>query len=156
LSGLEYWRQVLAELGHSRSEGGDSLVTWLTERDAVSWTVYREETWTLAGAFRAAGGRTALLSNGVPEITARVRADRRLEDWFDVVVVSCEVGVSKPDRGIYELCLARLGVAGREALFVDDREANVAGARRAGLQALWFAGEDALVSLETLVFGAGR
>jgi hypothetical protein len=42
-------------------------------------------------------GAHSLLSNGVPEAMARIRAERPVERWFDVVVVSCEVGVAKPD-----------------------------------------------------------
>jgi putative hydrolase of the HAD superfamily len=146
LSGQEYWQRVLAGLG--RKEGTHSLIQWLIERDIASWTVYREETWDLARAFRAAGGRTACLSNGVLDIMTRVRSERPLGNWFDVVVVSCDVGLTKPDRRIYELCLDRLGIRGHEALFVDDRRANVDGARQAGLQALYFTGEDALSSLQ--------
>lgn len=94
LSGPEYWQRVLAGLG--RKAGDDSLIPWLIEEDVASWTAYREETWDLARTFRAAGGRTAFLSNGVPDIMTRVRSDRRLGDWFDVVVVvSCDVGFTK-------------------------------------------------------------
>lgn len=151
LSGPEYWQRVLAGLGWKA--GDDALIPRLIEQDVASWTAYREETWDLARTFRAAGGRTAFLSNGVPEIMTRIRSDRRLGDWFDVVVVSCDVGLSKPDRRIYELCLGRLGVPGHEALFVDDRKANVEGARQAGLQALWFTGADALPSLQARLLG---
>lgn len=154
LSGRHYWQQVLTDLG--RPAGEDDLIPWLIEHDVESWTVYRQETWDLARTFRSTGGRTAFLSNGVPDIMARVRSDRRLSDWFDVVVVSYEVGLSKPDPRIYTLCLVRLGVASHDALFVDDREGNVDGASRAGLQAFWFTGEDAVPSLQALVFGAQR
>jgi len=55
---------------------------------------------------------------------ARIGADRRLERWFDVVIVSCEVGAAKPDPAIFEMCLSQLGVRPRHALFVDDRIEN--------------------------------
>ena len=51
----------------------------------------------------------------------------------DRAFVSAEFGVRKPDPEVYRRCLARLGVAPRAVLFVDDSEANVAGARAAGL-----------------------
>jgi len=41
------------------------------------------------------------------------------------VVISCEVGLSKPDPRIYQLCLDRLGLAAPATLFVDDRADNV-------------------------------
>lgn len=51
----------------------------------------------------------------------------------DRAFVSAEFGVRKPDPLVYRRCLERLGVAPEAALFVDDNEANVAGARAAGL-----------------------
>jgi putative hydrolase of the HAD superfamily len=74
---------------------------------------------------------------------ARIRADRDLAKWFDVVVVSCEVGVAKPDPVIFELCLSRLGVAPRHALFVDDRIDNIEGAAALGIRTFHFVGPDA-------------
>jgi hypothetical protein len=46
---------------------------------------------------------------------ARVRRDHPLDERFDAVVISCEVGLSKPDPRIYQLCLDRLGLAARVA-----------------------------------------
>ena len=47
--------------------------------------------------------------------------------------VSAEFGARKPDPEVYRRCLARLGVEPVAALFIDDNEANVAGAIAAGL-----------------------
>src|SRR2546422_7182142 len=44
----------------------------LVKADVASWTEYREEIWDLAQSFRARGGRTAFLSNGVPEAMAKI------------------------------------------------------------------------------------
>ena len=107
--------------------------------------------WALARVFPEGGGRTAFLSNGVPEAMARIRADRPLEQWFDVVIVSCEVGVTKPDPAIFELCLTRLNVKPRHALFVDDRTENLKGAAKVGLRTFHFAGPDAVLRLERSV-----
>lgn len=146
-----YWRAVATDVGAGVPD--DALCRQLIDLDIWSWTDYRESVWSLAQAFRASGGRTAILSNGVPEITARLREERRLEERFDAVVVSCEVGCSKPQAAIYELTLARLGARPAETLFVDDREENVAAARALGLQALLFAGPDAEAALRSAVAG---
>ncbi len=105
--------------------------------------------WILTRVFRDDGGRTAFLSNGVPEAMARIRADRPLEAWFDVVIVSCEVGIAKPDPVIYELCLSRLGVTPNAALFVDDRIENLQSAASLGIRTFHFDGDDALSRLHT-------
>ena len=64
----------------------------------------------------------------------------QLAGCFDVVVASCDVGVRKPDPAFFTALLARLGLAADAVLLVDDREANVEGARRAGLRAHLFRG----------------
>jgi len=55
---------------------------------------------------------------------------------FDVIVFSVEKGVKKPDPEIYRRTLARLGVNPQEAIFLDGRLPNIAGARRIGVQAI--------------------
>jgi putative hydrolase of the HAD superfamily len=97
LTGFEYWTRVLDGVDMSAA-----TIAELIEADAASWSDFRPDMWDLAAAFRARGGRAAILSNGVPEIIVRIRAGRHLERWFDAVVVSCEVGRCKPDPVIYE------------------------------------------------------
>lgn len=129
---------MLGSCGVSRPETGDGLLSALIALDATLWMDYREAMWEVVAAFRKRGGRTAMLSNGVPEVMARVRADRPLERWFDVVVVSCELGVVKPSSRIYQACLTRLGVEAEEALFVDDCQDNIDAAVHLGLHMIHF------------------
>jgi len=53
---------------------------------------------------------------------------------FRDIVVSGAERLVKPDPAIYALALRRFGLAGPDALFVDDRAENVAGAEAAGLR----------------------
>jgi putative hydrolase of the HAD superfamily len=150
LPAAAYWQRVVAAARPAAAlDPGD--LAWLIAADVASWSVYHDEVWTLAARFRAAGGRTALLSNSGPEVMARVRADRPLEARFDAVVISCEVGLAKPDPRIFRLCLERLGLAADAALFVDDRADNVEAAAGVGLRTLQFEGPDALERLRTRV-----
>lgn len=150
LSAADYWRRVVtAARAAAPLAPGD--VAALIASDAASWSVYHDEVWALAARFRAAGGRTALLSNSGPEVMARVRAEHPLEARFDVVVISCEVGLAKPDPRIFRLCLERLGLPAGAALFVDDRADNVEAAAGIGLQTLRFEGPDALDRLRALL-----
>jgi putative hydrolase of the HAD superfamily len=57
-----------------------------------------------------------------------------LAAYLQVVVASGEVGVSKPDRRIFELTLQRAGVPATEAIYVGDLyDSDVLGARGAGI-----------------------
>jgi len=152
LAAAEYWRRVLETLGQPpRALDLDAVSDRLVKADVASWTEYREEVWDLAQSFRVKGGRTAFLSNGVPEAMTRIRADRPLDRWFDVVVVSCEVGVAKPDPVIFQMCLSRLGVEPGRALFVDDRIENIEGAASMGIQTFHFVGANAVSQLALAV-----
>lgn len=142
LPAVEYWRRVHATLGRPCGP-----IDPLIQSDVLSWTEFREEVWAVARDFRRRGGRTAFLSNGIPEAMAHIRAKRPLEPWFDTVVVSYEVGVAKPDPRIYRICLSRLGVPPERALFVDDREDNLEAAARLGIETLHFTGDDAVERL---------
>lgn len=86
---------------------------------------------------RQAGYRTAIVTNNVKEAGDAWRSKVPLDELFDVVVDSCEVGMRKPGAGIYLLALERLGgVPPERAVFLDDHPANVAGAEAAGLRAI--------------------
>lgn len=54
------------------------------------------------------------------------------------VTVSGEVGLIKPDRAIYDLHAKTFGLEPSAALFIDDSEKNVEGAKAAGWQAVHF------------------
>ncbi len=105
------------------------------------------------GAQRRRGLRTALLTNNVREWEPLWRAKLpELEDIFELVVDSAFVGMRKPEPGIYELTLERLGgeVKPEECLFVDDFEINCEAARALGMTAVRFEHADqAIPELES-------
>jgi HAD superfamily hydrolase (TIGR01509 family) len=49
------------------------------------------------------------------------------------VVVSCDLGVRKPDPEAYRLAIARLGATAEETFFADDSAENIAGAASIGI-----------------------
>jgi putative hydrolase of the HAD superfamily len=104
---------------------------------------------------RRRGLRTALLTNNVREWEPLWRAKLpELEDIFEVVVDSAFVGMRKPEPGIYELTLERLGgdLRAEECLFVDDLEINCEAARDLGMTAVRFENaEQAIPELESVL-----
>jgi FMN phosphatase YigB (HAD superfamily) len=89
---------------------------------------------------------TALLANAGPGARADWASRFDLCDAVDSVIVSAEERLVKPDTRIYELAVARLGVAPAEALFVDDSPENVAGAHDAGMHALQFVCREQIIA----------
>jgi putative hydrolase of the HAD superfamily len=58
-----------------------------------------------------------------------------VEDYFDGVFLSYELGVEKPEAAIFEAAIAGIGGPASDILFLDDSEVNCEAARRCGLQA---------------------
>jgi putative hydrolase of the HAD superfamily len=82
--------------------------------------------------------RTGILSNSFVGAREREQQAYGFEDLVDEIVYSHEAGMSKPDPRIYALACARLDVSPQEAVFLDDSEVCVAGARQAGLHAICY------------------
>ena len=88
-------------------------------------------------ALREQGYKLALVTNNVREGASAWRALVPVDELFDVVIDSSEVGMRKPNPAIYHHALEALGgVSPDEAVFLDDSPGNVEGARRAGLHAI--------------------
>ena len=90
---------------------------------------------------RERGLRMALLTNNVREWEPLWRAKLPdIDEIFEVIVDSAFVGMRKPEPGIYELTVDRLGdgVAAADCLFVDDIEANCEMATELGMTAVHF------------------
>lgn len=108
-------------------------------------------------ALRAAGLRTALITNNIREAGDQWRSKVPLDELFDVVIDSSAVGLRKPNPAIFHLALEQLGgIDPGRALFLDDHPGNVAGAEAAGLRALLVDDVDeAIADLDALLAAGG-
>jgi putative hydrolase of the HAD superfamily len=91
-----------------------------------------EDSLPVVSELRARGVKTALISN-CSHSTRGVVDRLRLDQSFDEVVLSVEVGLRKPDPAIYRLALERLGAEPDRAVFVDDQPAYCDGAAALGI-----------------------
>ena len=92
-----------------------------------------EDSVPVVRELRARGTGTALISNC--SHSTRPIVDRLgIAEEFDEVLLSFEVGMHKPDPGIYQEALHRLGdIAPERAVFVDDQPAYCDGAAALGI-----------------------
>ncbi|MGO9341667.1 MAG: HAD family hydrolase [Acidimicrobiales bacterium] len=86
-------------------------------------------------------GPVGLVTNGPPDIQ-RLKLDQTgLSGSFSAVVISGEIGLGKPDPGIFEHALTMLGVdagdAGDAVMVGDSWERDIEGGLSAGLRAVW-------------------
>ena len=100
-----------------------------------------EGTLAILRELRRAGVPVYALSNWSAEMFALTRRRFPFLDELEGIVISGDVGVSKPDPAIFRHFLDRFGLQADEIAFVDDSPANVAAARGLGIEAIRF--EDA-------------
>ena len=103
----------------------------------------------LLEALRSRGIKTGVILNSWPDPGRVLRGDIEragLTGLLDTIVISSEVGMRKPDPGIFQLALEQLGVEPHDAMFVGDGlDTDVQGAGNLGMttvQALWFHADD--------------
>jgi putative hydrolase of the HAD superfamily len=125
-------RELLEAAGHRAPPGAllDGLFAGMRPNGAL---------WEVARQARAAGLRVGLLSNSWG---LGAYPWDRLASHFDVLVISAEVGLRKPDPAIYELALERLEVAADRTAFVDDLPHNVEVAEELGMFGVVHDGDD--------------
>jgi putative hydrolase of the HAD superfamily len=88
---------------------------------------------------RGAGTPTGLISNSVG---SSIYDQALLDELFDAVVISGDVGLHKPQPEIFLLGAERVGLPPERCVFVDDLRENCAGAEAVGMTAILHRGAD--------------
>ena len=85
------------------------------------------------------GVKVAILSDQW-QLSISALIPKKFYGIFDLVVVSCNEGVRKPNSRIYKILLRKLKLNPQEVLFVDNRDWNLSPAKKLGMRALLFRG----------------
>lgn len=135
LSGEGYWVKVLRHFG--LNPNGFDLSN-LIQEDVTSWTYLNHPILQYLRENRDRIPKLAMISNMVDDTLVFMREHYDWLDLFDELVFSCELGVNKPGKEIYEICLRKLMIPPDECLFVDDSAKNIKGAIDSGMRAIQF------------------
>lgn len=130
------WRQALEECGvHDPLLPGRMLSVFQQTRRRLH--VLFPDTLACLTALRAQY-RLALITNGAPDLQRTKIAGSGLGEWFEVMVVSGELGIGKPDPRIFTAALERLRLTPSQAVMVGNSLAHdIEGARAAGVGSVW-------------------
>jgi putative hydrolase of the HAD superfamily len=91
----------------------------------------------LLGAVRSRA-KVAIVTNNVVAEQIEKLAHLGMTDLVDVLVISEEAGVQKPDAAIFRIALQRAGAEADDAVMIGDSwGSDVLGARAAGIRAVW-------------------
>lgn len=124
----EFKRQVADFLGTTPDKLGDRIErAEVRNNDVINLIKNLRQTY-----------KTALLSNVGRGSLHRRFTEEELQELFDVVVASGEIGVMKPHPHIYELTADKLGVDPTECIFIDDRAGHVQGANEVGMNGILY------------------
>lgn len=124
----DIWRSI--ETRHDKAIEVGKRAIWNT------WAEHMQplpEMLGLVDGLKQRGCTVGLLSNVIPNTAADIQ-NHGGYDAFDFVVLSCQVGVSKPDLEIYKMALKKLpGTKPEEVVFIDDQERCLVPARDLGI-----------------------
>ena len=126
-----FWREIARKLGKPMPEAPS-----LWYQAFKSAYVPKREMFSLVSSLHSKEYKTALLSN--TELPAVEFFHELGYDMFDVLVFSCEEGVMKPERRIYDLTLERLDSRAERSVFIDDRPDYIQGAEDVGIHTILF------------------
>ncbi|MET0523948.1 MAG: HAD-IA family hydrolase [Nocardioides sp.] len=127
--------ETLTDLGVPTDDGVVDRVLAADQKYVREQAVLHEDTVPFLESLRAKGVRTAFVSN-CADNTRPLLGWLGLDSLVDELVLSCEVRAAKPDPRIFEVALARLGVAAESAVFVDDQPAFCDAATALGIRAV--------------------
>lgn len=132
----EVWRDSLAACGVDDEALAAQLESAFRAARRAGELVDPEATGVLADLAR--DHRIALVTNGAPDVQREKLSRTTLARHFDAIVISVELGIGKPDPRIFQAALKAIdAVAGDAVMIGDSLPRDVAGARSAGLRAIW-------------------
>jgi putative hydrolase of the HAD superfamily len=134
--GARFFRRVLELAGATGDLDAAAELIWDRHLVENVWSRLYDGVVGALQRLRERGLRLALVSNSEGTVEALIER-LQLSAYFDAVVDSWHVGVTKPDPAIFLHALERLGVAPAEAVMVgDSMKADVGGAVAAGIPAV--------------------
>jgi len=80
--------------------------------------------------------KLAIISNDSSRWSHYVREKFDLNKYFDVISISGDLKLSKPDERIFKITLDKLGCTVADCFYVDDREGNLKSAQKIGMDAV--------------------
>ncbi len=129
-------RLMAALADRSGVSSGGPLALWRKNEQALHhWFSAYEDTLSTLSTLHSIC-KLGVISNAWPYLESILRL-LGIWDYFESVIISARVGLSKPSPAIYELALRTLHMSAQQAVFVDDLAQNVAAAERVGLKGLW-------------------
>lgn len=133
-------------------EMGPDRILQLWKKSYLEVMLINKALLETAERIRERGYKTGMISN-LSDLHAQINRERGLLEPFDVCILSCEVGLIKPQKEIFQLAVQKLGLRPEECVFIDDREKYLSVPRDMGFRVIHYKGNKELIE-ELKVIGA--
>lgn len=135
-SEIDFW------LGFAQTKGVQLPKDWAQKyTDTLKQSVGADpKMYVLVDQLKGNGMRVGMLSNIDDRYTKLIRAFG-FYDPFEPCLLSCEMGLEKPDPKAYELLVKTLNLPADQIVFIDDKAENVEAAKKLGIDAIVFESE---------------
>jgi len=144
ISAAEHWASVVKRLKRPASETG-TIRNEFFAGDIIDRSLL-DFLRSLRGKYK-----TGLISNAWSDLREYMVREK-IDDAFDHMIISAEVGVTKPEASIYQFALEQLKVKAKEAVFVDDFLENIEACEKLGMKGIHFRDpESAIEQLKALL-----
>lgn len=77
--------------------------------------------------------KLAIISNDSSRWSKYLREKFDLNKYFDVISISGDLKIQKPDERIFILTIEKLGLNAEDCIYIDDREGNLEAAKKVGM-----------------------
>ena len=136
ISDQEFWVRLLEDVNITATEEDWDIDPYVRAIGGVL---------DLAKEIKKTGYHIAILSNDSLELAEKRRQKFGYDDLFQEIILSCKLGMVKPEPEIYQFALKRLDISPNQSILIDDRLENVRGAGRVGIHTILFQNIDQLM-----------
>lgn len=140
-----FWR----EIGESLQQSGEGTKSIVSNCGDFWKNIFRatltinQQLLQVVEALRSKGCAVGALSNTIAE-HADILEEIGFYKHFDPCILSCRVGMRKPQAEIFTLAARKAGVPVKQCLFVDDQIDNIKAAKAVGMDGVLFTSSEQL------------
>ncbi|MFX1338089.1 MAG: HAD-IA family hydrolase [Promethearchaeota archaeon] len=127
ITSLEFWKAL----------GYGSEYPEIEKEFLDNWYIFDAEFFEVAKELRKKY-KLAMLSNDLKDWSKFLRVKFKINHFFDILVISGDVGYRKPDKKIYEILLEKTKSPAEDCLFIDDKLENLRAASELRIKTIKF------------------
>lgn len=135
ITALQFWHNVCNRLKITQPSNQTLSELWLYKYSHNA--TIKVDTMAIVKNLKKLGYPLVIVSN-TQIAHAKINKKRKLYKYFDATLLSCEIGLRKPDKAIFNLASKKLGIPLKSLIFIDDELRWIKAAKSYGLQTIHF------------------